>query len=219
MSATNLPFGQIINFDYAFFITPQEREAVEVIPLHHHMMSYSPYKKVSWKWHETTYFLDIIHISSRTNSQDEFAIDYFVLVSISKIHTSFMITYHLERSTAYHLTSRLSVHSLRSNLQERVHFSYLRYETFHFRPYSYWSSGFSAPRLPSILCWNYLGHQGNLNLKATIQVHVKWLRFDDSHHSWKPYSNLRDIVILHDSLSQQKLTKLIPKTFRYTSSS
>lgn len=84
MSATNLPFGQIINFDYAFFITPQEREAVEVIPLHHHMMSYSPYKKVSWKWHETTYFLDIIHISSRTNSQDEFAIDYLFLFRYRK---------------------------------------------------------------------------------------------------------------------------------------
>ena len=59
-----------------------------------------------------------------------------------------------------------------------------------------------------------LEHKGNPSLKSTMEFKIKWLGYNDSHNSWEPYSNLRDLDILHDYLSQQNLSRLIPKKFR-----
>ena len=62
-----------------------------------------------------------------------------------------------------------------------------------------------------------LDHRGNLKLKSTIEFQIKWLGYDCSHDSWEPYANVRDLDILHDYLSQKKLSQLIPKKFRSAS--
>ena len=61
---------------------------------------------------------------------------------------------------------------------------------------------------------NILDHRGNLKLKSTIEFHIKWLGYPEVENSWEPYSNLRDLDILHDYLKQHKLSQLIPKKFR-----
>ena len=58
-----------------------------------------------------------------------------------------------------------------------------------------------------------LDHRGNPALKSTMEFEIKWLNHDDSWNTWEPYSNLRDVNVLHDYLSRHNLAELIPKKF------
>lgn len=220
MSAADLLFGQMINLDYGLFITPKEREAAEVIPLQDYMIKLLAIQDSLMKAaKEQQLCLDTIHTSSHTNQQYEFAIDSFVLVRYrkslppSRLHT-------IWRGPLQVLNYRDSQYTLRDLVtkKEKVyHISDMK--PFIFDPAHTDPQDVARHDYLEFFVEKVLSHKGNLNLKTTIQFHIKWLGYDESHNSWEPYSNLRDLDILHDYLIQHNLTQLIPKKFRSATSS
>jgi hypothetical protein len=39
----------------------------------------------------------------------------------------------------------------------------------------------------------------------------KWVGFDNTHNSWEPYKNVRDVKVLHEYFQTTNRTNLIPK--------
>jgi hypothetical protein len=54
----------------------------------------------------------------------------------------------------------------------------------------------------------------NTQTRTTAEFLVKWLTYPDSANTWEPYSNLRDVGVLHDYLKRNKLQRLINKQHR-----
>jgi hypothetical protein len=67
-------------------------------------------------------------------------------------------------------------------------------------------------------CHDYLKFfvEGVLSMKGTtskldfLHFLIKWVGFDESHNSWEPWHNLRDLAILHTYLKDNGLEKFIP---------
>ena len=58
---------------------------------------------------------------------------------------------------------------------------------------------------------NVISYRRNLKRKTELEFQVKWLGYDETHNSWEPYANLRDLDQLHVFLRQNNLLRLIPK--------
>jgi Chromo (CHRromatin Organisation MOdifier) domain len=58
-----------------------------------------------------------------------------------------------------------------------------------------------------------LSHTGLSDKISTLKFHIKWLGYDESHNTWEPWSNVRDMKILHRYLIQKNLRRLIPLKF------
>jgi hypothetical protein len=43
---------------------------------------------------------------------------------------------------------------------------------------------------------------------------IKWVGYDETHNSIEPWSNLRDLEILHTYLRDNNLEKIIPFKFK-----
>ena len=56
-----------------------------------------------------------------------------------------------------------------------------------------------------------LKHSGDTEKPTAMSFHVKWLNYDDSHNSWKPWKNLRLCEALHDYLRDNKMEHFISK--------
>ena len=61
---------------------------------------------------------------------------------------------------------------------------------------------------------NVISYRGNLKCKTELEFQMKWLGYDETHSTWEPYANLRDLDQLHVFLRQHNLLRLIPKKFR-----
>jgi hypothetical protein len=59
-----------------------------------------------------------------------------------------------------------------------------------------------------------LAHEGNVKVRSSMKFTIKWLGYDSSKNTVEPYSNLRDLDILHDYLTHNNMAQLIPKKFR-----
>ena len=81
MSAADLLFGQMVNLDYGLFISPEERQSLEQIPLQSYMIKLLSIQDSLMKIaRERLLCLDTLHVSSQINSQYVFADGSFVLV-------------------------------------------------------------------------------------------------------------------------------------------
>jgi hypothetical protein len=49
---------------------------------------------------------------------------------------------------------------------------------------------------------------------TTLKFLIKWLGYDDTHNTWEPYKEVRDVEILHTYLRTNNLSKIIPKKFK-----
>ena len=58
-----------------------------------------------------------------------------------------------------------------------------------------------------------LEYRGDLQLKTSLELLVKWLSYSDEHNSWTSYANLRDTEKLHKYLTANNLQRLIPRKF------
>jgi Chromo (CHRromatin Organisation MOdifier) domain len=59
-----------------------------------------------------------------------------------------------------------------------------------------------------------LAHRVDPKKLSTLELKVKWLKYNESHNSWEPWSNLREMEILHLYLIQINLRQLIPQKFQ-----
>ena len=56
-----------------------------------------------------------------------------------------------------------------------------------------------------------LKHSGDTKKPTAMSFHVKWLNYDDTHNSWKPWKSLRLCEALHDYFRDNKMKHFIPK--------
>ena len=56
--------------------------------------------------------------------------------------------------------------------------------------------------------------RGDTKRYSSLEFLIKWVGYDDSHNSYEPWKNLRDVVVLHEYLKTNNLGKLIPKKFK-----
>ena len=56
-----------------------------------------------------------------------------------------------------------------------------------------------------------MGHAGDTKKPTTISFDVKWLNYDDSHNTWKPWKSLRLCEALDDYIRDNKMKHFIPK--------
>jgi hypothetical protein len=58
-----------------------------------------------------------------------------------------------------------------------------------------------------------LDMRGDPKRVTTLTFHIKWLGYDDTHNTWEPWKEVRDVEVLHTYLRANDLTKIIPKKF------
>ena len=56
--------------------------------------------------------------------------------------------------------------------------------------------------------------RGDIKRYNSLELHVKWLNYDDTINSWEPWKYLRCTEQLHKFLTERNLKKLIPRQFR-----
>ena len=56
-----------------------------------------------------------------------------------------------------------------------------------------------------------IDHDGDSNLKSSMEFLVKWKGYDDKHNTWEPWKTVRLVDKLHDYLREKGMEKLIPK--------
>ena len=60
-----------------------------------------------------------------------------------------------------------------------------------------------------------LKHKGKPTKRSSLKFLVKWVGYDDSHNTWEPWSNVRDNIILHQYLKDNKqLKSLVPDKYK-----
>ena len=216
MSASDLLFGQMINLDYGLFITPEERENSTSMPLQDYMIKLLAIQDSLIKAaNKRMLSLDKIHLSSKSGKQYKFAIDSFVLVRYrksgppSRLHTIWRGPLRVLK----HKDSQYTLFDLITKKEKVYHISDMKpfiYDPLHTNPQDVARRDYLEHFVEAVL-----DHRGNPALKSTMEFEIKWLTYDDSWNTWEPYSNLRDVDVLHDYLSRHNLAKLIPKKFRF----
>ena len=56
-----------------------------------------------------------------------------------------------------------------------------------------------------------LNHSGDTKKLTTMSSHIKWLNYDDSHNTWKPWKNLRLCDALHEYLRNNNMSRFVPR--------
>jgi hypothetical protein len=55
---------------------------------------------------------------------------------------------------------------------------------------------------------------GNPRRLNSLRFMIKWVGYDETHNSEEPWSNLRDLEILHTYLRDNGLERIIPLKFK-----
>jgi hypothetical protein len=56
--------------------------------------------------------------------------------------------------------------------------------------------------------------KGDTKRVSSLEFLVKWVGYDDSHNSYEPWKNLKDVSILHEYLLTNNLSRILPKKYR-----
>jgi hypothetical protein len=59
-----------------------------------------------------------------------------------------------------------------------------------------------------------LSMKGDPKKLRSLHFLIKWVGHDESHNSWEPWENLRDLSLLHTYLTENGLKRIIPFKFK-----
>ena len=85
---------------------------------------------------------------------------------------------------------------------------------FHFDPMLTDPSDVARKDYLELFVEDILTHRGDTKRLSTLQFRVKWLAYDESHNSWEPWANLREMEVLHKYLISKNLRQLAPFRFQ-----
>jgi Chromo (CHRromatin Organisation MOdifier) domain len=85
---------------------------------------------------------------------------------------------------------------------------------FHFDPMLTDPSDVARKDYLEFFVEDILTHRGDTKRLSTLQFRVKWLAYDESHNSWEPWANLREMEVLHKYLISKNLRQLVPFRFQ-----
>ena len=157
------------------------------------------------------------HLRRDTVSRTEFAVDSYVLVQYentdhrppSKLHTHW-------RGPLQVVSNEGPIYTLRNLVNNKL-------EDFHVKNIKQflYDPAQVDPRLVANKDYNVydiesiLKHKGKPTKRSSLQFLVKWVGYDNSHNTWEPWSNVRDNIILHQYLRDNKqLKSLVPDKYK-----
>jgi hypothetical protein len=215
ISASQLLFGNTLNLDRGIFLPTSERLIADVKPLSQYVSKMLRIQdnllKVSAKELLRT---DLLHVTAKQQlNHFEFPINSYVLVHYrtgappSRLHTFWRGPMRVVSGS----NSRYTLYDLISNKQKDYHVSDMK--AFVFDPAKTDPLDVARRDHMEFFVESILDHRGIEN-RTSIEFLVKWLNHPDSSNSWEPYSNLRDVVQLHEYLKLKNLHRLLNKQHR-----
>jgi hypothetical protein len=215
ISASQLLFGNAINLDRGLFLTPLERPTQDQPLSVHASKMLQLQDEIMKKAREVLTKSDDIHMASFPNKKPtEFLPDSFVLVKYRKgsaptrMHTQWKGPLRVisnERSEYILL-------DLITNKQKPYHASDMK--PFIFDPLKTDPQDIARRDYLEFFVEKILDIMGDTKRVSSLQFHIKWLGFNETHNSWEPWKNLRDLAVLHEYLKRNNLGQLIPKKFK-----
>ena len=156
---------------------------------------------------------DLEHKSTNSSEATVFLKDSFVLVQQrsapeTRLHTLWRGPMRVLNSTRGEYT----LLDLTTNKEKKYHVTQMK--QFHFDPMRTDPSDVARKDYLEFFIETILTHRGDTKRLSTLEFKVKWLSYNESHNSWEPWANLREMEILHLYLIQKNLRQLIPSKFQ-----
>ena len=156
---------------------------------------------------------DKIHNSTNSSENTEFLTDSFVLVQQrsspeTRLHTLWRGPMRVLHSSKGEYT----LLDLTTNKEKKYHSTQIK--QFKFNPMRTDPTDVARKDYLEFFIETILAHQGDPKKLSTLKFKVKWLTYNESHNSWEPWANLREMEILHQYLIQKNLRQLIPFKFQ-----
>ena len=153
------------------------------------------------------------HNTENSLEPTEFLIDSFVLVQQrsapeTRLHTPWRGPLRVLNSKRGEYT----LLDLTTNKEKKYHSSQMK--QFHFDPMRTDPSDVARKDYLEFFVEDILAHRGDTKRLSTLQFRVKWLAYDESHNSWEPWANLREMEVLHKYLISKNLRQLVPFRFQ-----
>jgi transposase InsO family protein len=215
VSASQLLFGNAINLDRGLFLPPIERP-IQKEPLSTHMSQMLKFQdEVMTKARDIFKKTDELHMASFSKIKPtEFAHGSYVLVKYrsgkppTRMHTYW-------RGPLRVITNNKSEYllfDLIQNKEKSYHASDLK--PFIFDPLHVNPLDIARRDYLEFFVEKVLDMTGDPKKVTTLKFLIKWLGYDDTHNTWEPYKEVRDVEILHTYLRTNNLSKIIPKKFK-----
>ena len=158
---------------------------------------------------------DRAHMLRKVDSVTQFRPNSFVLVQYpsgamgkrapTKLHTHWKGPMRVVSNKGPEYT----IHDLVRNTDIKVHVTRLKqfeHDATRTNPKATAAKDYEEDEVEAILA-----HSGNPKYKSHMDFLVRWMGYDESHDSWLPWSELRLNSVLHQYLSDNNMTKLIPQ--------
>jgi hypothetical protein len=154
---------------------------------------------------------DTRHLSGGEATATEYEIGSFVLVAPanrpSKLTTSWKGPYRVIARTG----SMYTLINLIEHTKMDRHISMLK--LFHYDPEYTDPIAVATSDDESFVVESIVRHFGDTKKASSLQFLVKWEGQDESFNSWVDWKGLRNVGVLHEYLTKNKLKRLIPAEF------
>ena len=215
LSPSQLLFGNALNLDRGLFLTPIERPSQDQ-PLSVHMSKMLQFQdEVMSKARDIFKQSDELHMAHFPKQKPtEFKHGSHCLVKYRKgsaptrLHTQWKGPLKVLNNDK----SEYLLLDLVTNKEKAYHASDMK--PFHFDPLLVNPLDIARRDYLEFFVETILEMTGNPKRCTDLQFLVKWVGYDDSYNSYEPWKNLRDLSVLHEYLTSNNLTRLIPKKFR-----
>jgi transposase InsO family protein len=214
VSSSQLLFGNAINLDRGLFLPPLERPN-QTEPLSNHMSQMLQFQdEVMTKARDIFQKTDELHMASFPNMKPtEFAHGSYVLVKYrtgappSRAHTFWRGPLKVINNDK----SEYVLFDLIQNKTKSYHVSDMK--TFNFDPLQTDPIDIARRDYLEFFVEKVLDMTGDPKRVTTLKFLIKWLGYDDTHNTWEPWKEVRDVEILHTYLRTNNLSKIIPRKF------
>jgi transposase InsO family protein len=217
VTSSQLLFGNAINLDRGLFLPPLERPVTNE-PLSIHMSQMLQFQdEVMTKARDIFKKTDDLHMASFSKVKPtEFAHGSYVLVKYraGAPPTRLNMYWRGPLKVISNNQSEYLLFDLVQNKQKSYHASDMK--PFIFDPLQTDPLDIARRDYLEFFIEKVLDMTGDPNKVTTLKFLIKWLGYDDTHNSWEPYKEVRDVEVLHTYLRTNNLSKIIPKKFRVT---
>jgi transposase InsO family protein len=216
VSAAELLFGKMLDLDSGLFVPREERipsSPDETISSYMEKLL-AMQDSILTIARDNSLLVDSLHMASKSTTQYEFEIGSHVLVRYqsgtppTRLHTIWKGPLRVLRVQ----DSTYTLLDLVTNKENRYHVSYMK--PFIFDPLEINPADVARHDYLEFFVENIVAHRGDFRNRKALSFKVKWLGYDHTHDTWEPYSNLRDVKLLHEYLTSHKMQSLIPPRFR-----
>jgi hypothetical protein len=217
VSSSQLLFGNAINLDRGLFLPAIERP-VQDQPLSVHMSQMLQFQdEVMTKARDIFKRSDEIHMASFSKAKPtEFLAGSYVLVKYrtGKPPTRAHTFWRGPLKVISNDKSEYQLHDLVQNKTKPYHVSDMK--PFVFDPLLTNPLDIARRDYLEFFVEKVLDMRGDPKRLQSLTFYIKWLGYDETHNTWEPWKEVRDVGVLHTYLRANNLTKIIPKKFSNT---